>query len=235
MSKSESEINRPCVTADVVPVNIHATQFRESGAFINLVLIKRGSNSSAYPNMWALPGGLLEEGESLESCAARELEEETGIKVKMLIPSGIFSDPSRDPRGQTISASFIAILPSGEFAPLKFRAGDDAAEVGLFNLNKTYVDVQGQKVHVEARCVEKDVFFSFDATFGREEYGRIVTHISWRSATRLAFDHADIIARAFWQKSMLFENTAKFASREVHEVTTAEQDIKKKLQEHLTE
>ena len=229
--KDERGYNYPAVTADVVAINIHATQFRESGAFINLILIKRSDKSDAYPGYWALPGGFIEEDESLEQCAAREFKEETGITAKMLIPSGIFSAPGRDPRGQTISASFIVILPSGEFAPLKMKAGDDAADIGVFNLAKSYVDVQNQKVHVNAFCVENGAHIEFDATFEREALGTIKTNISYGVGTnvRLAFDHAQVIARALWQKSRLFDNTAKFSAPIAHVTPTAEQDLKKEV------
>lgn len=226
--KDSTGHNYPAVTADVVAINIHASQFRESGAFINLILIKRKDDSDAFPSYWALPGGYIEEGESLEQCAAREFKEETGITAKMLIPSGIFSAPDRDPRGQTISASFIVILPSGDFAPLNMKAGDDAGQIGLFNLAKSYVDVQNQKVHVNAFCVENGAHIEFDATFEREQLGVIKTNISYGASTntRLAFDHAQIIARALWQKSRVFDNTAKYAAPIAHVTPTAEQDLK---------
>lgn len=228
----ETKVNRPLVSAEVVPINIHAAQFRTDGAFINLILVKREGEDG-----WSLPGGFIRSDESLETCAARSLLEATGISAKMLIPSSIFSLPERDPRSQVISASFIVILPSGDFAPLKVAKGDGIAEVGLFNLAKSYVDKQTQKVHVNALCVENGAHIEFDATFGREMLGAIRTNISYGVSTnvRLVRDHADIIARALWQRNMLFEDTSKYVSPTVHVTPTAEQDIKKEVAEGHTD
>ena len=63
-------------TCDVLVFNIQAAQFRESGAFTNLVLVKR--KNDPFKGDWAIPGGFMNEGESIPECAARELEEETG-------------------------------------------------------------------------------------------------------------------------------------------------------------
>lgn len=231
---SKKKFNHPSVTADVVVLNIHAARFRQDGAFINMVLIKRSDKTEAYPGCYALPGGFLEADECLEDCAARELYEETGIKAKLLISSGIFSSPSRDPRGQTISASFITVVPSGDFAPLKMKAGDDACDVKLFNLSKSYIDKQNQKVHFEAFCVENGDAISFDAVFSRGKFGKIETHVSYGSKMRLAFDHAEIIARALWQKSMIFEDTSKYSPSQVaHVEATKEQKIVTELSKHL--
>jgi 8-oxo-dGTP diphosphatase len=87
-----------------------------------IVLIKRKNP----PFGWAIPGGFVDVGESVESAAAREAEEETGLEVECLQLLGIYSDPGRDPRGHTASAVYVAEA-SGE--PV---AGDDAGEVGIF-------------------------------------------------------------------------------------------------------
>jgi len=68
-----------------------------------VVLIKRKNP----PFGWALPGGFVDYGESLESAAKREAEEETSLKVELLYQLGAYSDPSRDPRHHTISVVFV--------------------------------------------------------------------------------------------------------------------------------
>ena len=87
-----------------------------------VVLIKRKNP----PHGWALPGGFVDYGESLESAAVREAFEETSLKVELLYQLGAYSEPGRDPRFHTISVVFVARavgLP---------RAADDAAEAGVF-------------------------------------------------------------------------------------------------------
>ncbi len=90
-----------------------------------IILIKRKNP----PFGWALPGGFVDYGESLESAAVREAEEETSLKVALKYQLGAYSDPQRDPRQHTLSVVFVATA-TGE--P---RAADDAADVGIFDHN----------------------------------------------------------------------------------------------------
>lgn len=92
----------------------------EVGAAI--VLIKRKNP----PYGWALPGGFVDYGESYETAAAREAEEETGLVVQSLQQFRTYSDPGRDPRQHTASTVFIA---QADTEPV---AGDDAVEAALF-------------------------------------------------------------------------------------------------------
>lgn len=90
-----------------------------------IVLIKRKNP----PHGWALPGGFVDYGESFETAAAREAEEETGLVVTNLQQFRTYSDPDRDPRQHTASTIFIAR------ADTQPTAGDDAAEAKLFTEN----------------------------------------------------------------------------------------------------
>lgn len=88
-----------------------------------IVLIER-----RYPPPgWALPGGFVDVGETLEQAAVREAKEETSLDVELVCLLGCYSDPRRDERGHTASAVYVATA-SGE--P---RACDDAANLALFN------------------------------------------------------------------------------------------------------
>jgi len=92
-----------------------------------IVLIKR-----KYPPLgWALPGGFVDVGETLEQAAVREAREETSLDVSLRMLLGNYSDPSRDPRGHTVSAVYIAEA-RGE--P---RAADDASHLQLVDAAAT--------------------------------------------------------------------------------------------------
>lgn len=88
-----------------------------------IVLIERKNP----PYGWALPGGFVDYGESYETAALREAEEETSLKVTGLRQFHTYSEPDRDPRGHTASTVFIG---TSDGSP---RAGDDAARVELFS------------------------------------------------------------------------------------------------------
>lgn len=199
----------PSVTGDVVLFNIHAAKFRDDGAFVNVVLVKRSPNAAAFPGAWALPGGFISEGETVQECAARELKEETGIDAKMLIPIGVYSDPKRDPRGPVISNAFAAVIPTRDPNPLEFKAGDDAAECALFNL-KGHIDERENSVSVTLRCVENGVRISYKAKFVHGPYGILKAEITEdpSSNASLAFDHAEIIARAITKMPAVVVPTA---------------------------
>jgi len=78
------------------------------------------------PHGWALPGGFVDVGETLEAAARREAHEETALEVRLTQLLGCYSDPARDARGHTVSAVYIA---EARGAP---RAGDDAGHLELF-------------------------------------------------------------------------------------------------------
>ena len=96
----------------------------ESGPRPKIVLVKRKNP----PHGWALPGGFVDYGETVEGAAVREALEETGLRVELERQLHTYSEPARDPRGHTVSVVFLA-RASGE--P---RGGDDAEEARAFDL-----------------------------------------------------------------------------------------------------
>lgn len=98
----------PCV--DIIIPNAHG----------QIALIKRKNP----PHGWALPGGFVDEGESVEQAAIREAKEELGLDIVLEHLLGVYSDPARDPRQHNMSVVFVASLVDTQ----RLRAGDDAAE-----------------------------------------------------------------------------------------------------------
>lgn len=91
-----------------------------------IVLIKR----SNPPFGWALPGGFVDNGESLEEAVVREVKEETGLDLTEIKQFHTYSQPDRDPRFHTIGTVYIGRAKG------KPRAGDDAASVKVVNLSE---------------------------------------------------------------------------------------------------
>ena len=87
-----------------------------------IILIKRKNP----PFGWALPGGFVDYGESLEDAAAREAREETSLDITLTSQFHTYSDPQRDPRKHTITTVYLA---KAEGTPV---AADDAQEIGIF-------------------------------------------------------------------------------------------------------
>lgn len=105
----------PRLTVDVIIELID-----ESGCPV--VLIER----KYPPPGWALPGGFVEIGETLERAAVREAREETGLAVSLVALLGVYSDPRRDPRHHTVSAVYV-----GQARGVPHGA-DDAAQARAF-------------------------------------------------------------------------------------------------------
>ncbi|BAI88036.1 NUDIX hydrolase [Limnospira fusiformis CCALA 023] len=87
-----------------------------------IVLIERKNP----PYGWAIPGGFVDYGESVETAATREAKEETGLDVTLIQQFHVYSDPNRDPRQHTLAVVFIATA-KGE--P---QAADDAQNLEIF-------------------------------------------------------------------------------------------------------
>ncbi|MBK7600461.1 MAG: NUDIX hydrolase [Acidobacteria bacterium] len=107
---------RPSVTVDLVIFTIVDDDLK-------VLLIRRGNEP--YQGLWALPGGFVGIGESLEEAAARELQEEVGVRNVYLEQLYTFGEPERDPRGRVISVSYFALVDAERQT---IAAASDAAD-----------------------------------------------------------------------------------------------------------
>jgi 8-oxo-dGTP diphosphatase len=94
----------------------------------NLLLIRRGN--PPFRDTWALPGGFVDYGETVEAAVQREVREETDLETSIRRLIGVYSDPHRDPRGHTVSVVFLLTVENGTA-----MGGDDAAEARWFSLD----------------------------------------------------------------------------------------------------
>ena len=108
-----------------------------------VVLIRRGSEP--FKGRWALPGGFVEVGETVEEAADREAAEETGLAVEVARLVGVYSDPERDPRGHNVSVAFIARVLSGDLS-----AGTDASEVAVLDPDSVELAFDHRKIIEDA-------------------------------------------------------------------------------------
>ena len=113
---------RPAVTADCIVFSRYPKP--------QVLLIRRGNEH--FKGEWAFPGGFLNMDETVQECARRELEEETGLVVQDIHLVGVYSRPGRDPRGHTVTPAFLSIMDY----PLDVCGGDDAAQAQWFPLNQ---------------------------------------------------------------------------------------------------
>ena len=112
----------PSVTTDCVIFGFDGLQLR-------VLLIER--KNDPYKGYWAFPGGFLNEDESAETGALRELEEETGMKSAYIKQFHTFSSPKRDPRERVLTIAFYALVNIVEVT-----ANDDAANAHWFALDE---------------------------------------------------------------------------------------------------
>ena len=118
----------------------------------NFILIKR--KNDPYKDCWALPGGFVEYGESVETAAIREAKEETSIDVELKNLVNVYSKPDRDPRGHTITVAFTA---KGNMDERK--ADSDAKEIAIFspeNLDEIEIAFDHEEIIKDCLKVEKN-------------------------------------------------------------------------------
>jgi ADP-ribose pyrophosphatase YjhB (NUDIX family) len=180
----EYEWSMPNMTADIAVF----TKNKEVEGGLKLLLIKRGLDP--FKGCYALPGGFVEEGETVDHAASRELMEETGVdKPDFINQLRTFSEPGRDPRGWTITGTYIAMLSNPEN---KVHAGDDAKEAKWFDI--TFENTGDNKW--ELKLVNGDDVLT--ASYVSCKNG-IATDFEVTSSNGLAFDHSLIVGYAAYK------------------------------------
>lgn len=114
-----------------IKLTVDAVVFGYEEGNISVLLIKR--KYKPFKDKWAIPGGFVLDGESLEEAVERELQEETGVKINYLEQLYTFGKPSRDPRGRVVSVAYFGLVRPNTF---KIFASTDAAEVQWFNIDE---------------------------------------------------------------------------------------------------
>lgn len=112
-----------------------------------VVLVRR--RNDPYKGSWALPGGFVEYGETVESAVLREVKEETGLDIELKGISGVYSDPDRDPRGHTVTICYKTQKTGG-----KLRADSDAQDVACIKLEEALT----YKLAFDHEQILKDAF-----------------------------------------------------------------------------
>ncbi len=195
-----NDYERPSLTSDIVAFMIRSEKSdnykRNSENKLSVLMVKRGEHP--FAGSWALPGGFLHPGETIEACALREITEETNVTPVSLMPVGIFSEPGRDPRGWIISFAYASVISQESVMQ---AGGEDASDAQWFDIR---FDRNGNR--------EYQLTLSYDgielnAVLTEEETRFGKTSFKITDSGNIAFDHAKIIATAL---TALRENAENF-------------------------
>lgn len=173
------EYPKPSLTADMC-------LYAKEDHSLYVLLIRRGR--PPYQDWWALPGGFVEQGETVENAAARELEEETGVLNLNYELVGVFSENGRDPRGWTVTAAFRSLVDRNN---IHARGMDDAKDARWFRLSFSPVPggvdliLSSESEQLSAKL--RDPFSS-----------ACKTRYASQESDGIAFDHAKILTAALF-------------------------------------
>ena len=225
------QFERPSVATDIVAFavmqdgeqsNIRKLENRE----LKLLLIKR--SQFPYKGAWALPGGFLRPGETIEETAKRELLEETGVENPFLHLAGVYSEAGRDPRGWIISNSFISLINAENCS---LRADTDAWDAAWFCVKLQSDNTSSDDSTSTTKMIKHTLTLSFDSASsdsnikGDEniEIKAIVSEKSTRkghnhvssyqivNSGELGFDHAKIIVQSLLELRDMMEYDLRIA------------------------
>lgn len=201
------EYESPSVTADIAIFTIMDEMRKNYRKLpekkLKLLLIKRGRHP--YKDCWALPGGFMEKGETLDNCAKRELREETGVQNAHLEFVKMFTESGRDPRGWIISGAYMALM---DYTKCNVEASDDASEAVWFTVDFKEISVEKTELEdkVEVKIIHKLEMVYNDSilTATIEELKTYTSYdetISYKiiNQSGFAFDHCSIIIHSIFK------------------------------------
>lgn len=225
------QFERPSVATDIVAFavmqdgeqsNIRKLENRE----LKLLLVKR--SQFPYKGAWALPGGFLRPGETIEETAKRELLEETGVENPFLHLAGVYSEAGRDPRGWIISNSFISLINAENCS---LRADTDAWDAAWFCVKLKSDNTSSDDSTSTTKMIKHTLTLSFDSASSDsnikgDENIQIKAIVSEKSTRKghnhvssyqivdsgeLGFDHAKIIVQSLLELRDMMEYDLRIA------------------------
>ena len=225
---------RPSVAADAVVFGIDTERTPDKNKLdkkkLRILLIKRGEEP--FKGQYALPGGFLRRGETIEETALRELKEEAGVIDPKILLSGVYSKTDRDPRGWIISNAFLALTKTVELAT---DVRSDALEARWFDFS--YSENGGDSIITISNVGQQEITLKFSNGSSLLSGG-------------IAFDHAQIIYDAYKRlqsevidHGMIFELLPeKFTISDLWQpfcsitgVSTSYQNFRKKIMDQIEE
>ena len=203
------QYKNPCATTDMVLFS-YAGEKPDTDALKVLLVCRKNHPSIGY---WALPGGFVELYENLEDtarreldtrvCAARELEEETGVKGLPVEQFACYGDYQRDPRARVITTAYFSLVNEKE---VRVKAGDDAADAAWFTVKLK--KGESKDITTDAAVIRREDFslelenedrgLKIRAVICKEERQGLVRERKYKvkEGGMVAVDHAAILTQA---------------------------------------
>lgn len=223
-----NQYDRPSIAADVAVFSIgrkssEGLDYRRLPAkTLRLLLIRRAEQP--YQGAWALPGGFMQQGETIQETARRELKEETGTDKAYLTLCNVFSDSGRDPRGWILSQSFLAVLNEDDLASSRLEVSGDAGEAAWFDISIQKTAEHKKEQHNAVTC-DKEYALTLESSASADNLllcAVVREHIEYRDyheimtyeiveSEGIAFDHARIITSAINTLKRMLDSDIRIA------------------------